>query len=64
MIEDVANFDVLTTDIEKNERSSICNSCDENKNVGESSLCMKCACPIEYVVTYKFKACPLNKWTV
>jgi len=64
MIEDVANFDVLTTDLEKNERSALCNTCDENKNVGESPLCIKCACPIEYVVTYKFKACPLNKWTV
>ncbi len=64
MIEDVSNFNILTTDIEKNERLALCGSCEQNKEVGGSSLCMKCACPIEYVVTYKFKICPLNKWGV
>jgi hypothetical protein len=64
MIEDIKNFDILTTDSEKNERMSLCGVCVENKNINESPVCMQCACPIEYVVTYKFKACPLNKWLI
>lgn len=30
----------------------------------EPLLFMKCVCPIEYVITYKFKVCPLVKWNV
>ncbi len=64
MIEDVSNFDITTTPDEKDKRLALCGSCEENKEVGERQLCMKCACPIDYVVTYKFKICPLNKWDI
>lgn len=65
MIEDVNNFNVLTTDEEKKYRLDMCNSC-EMKRVDElnGNICDSCACPIEYVITYKFKICPLKKWDV
>lgn len=62
MIEDVNNFNVLTSDSEKASRSNTCKMCDESKIIADRKLCMKCACPIDYVVTYKFKECPLGKW--
>lgn len=64
MIEDVNNFNVLTSDSEKVERINICQTCDQKQLVGESELCMECACPIDYVVSYKFKQCPLGKWEI
>jgi hypothetical protein len=64
MIEDVNNFDILTSEEEKQQRTSLCNSCDKNTKVVNVPTCDACACPIEYVVTYKFKICPLKKWNV
>lgn len=64
MIEDVNNFNILTTDSEKAIRMNTCETCDERKIISDSALCMKCACPIEYVVAYKFKECPMGKWEI
>ena len=64
MIEDVNNFNVLTSDQEKQDRLLLCNSCEKNIEFQDSRLCNACACPIDYVVTYKFKICPLEKWSI
>lgn len=64
MIEDPNNFDILTSNEEKQNRQSLCDSCEKNKNTESGQICDLCVCPIEYVVTYKFKRCPLNKWEV
>lgn len=61
MIEDVNNFGILTTDAEKTDRLNLCNTCDMKK---PTNICDACACPIDYVITYKFKICPLDKWGV
>lgn len=62
MIENPDNFDILTSVEEKNLRQSLCDSCDQKQVTEFGDICNKCACPIEYVVTYKFKKCPLDKW--
>ena len=64
MIKDVNNFDILTTEEEKQTRQSLCNSCEKNQNIQFGNICEGCACPIEYVIMYKFKGCPLNKWEI
>lgn len=64
MINDVENFNVLTSEVERIERSTLCNSCENNINIQDIDTCYKCACPIEYVVTYKFKECPIKKWVI
>ena len=60
MIADVNNFGILTSDEEKQSRQSLCEACTENT----LEICQKCACPIEYVVMYRFKICPMDKWGV
>ena len=64
MIEDVNNFDILTTEEEKQHRFNLCNSCEKLTVIAQVPTCNGCACPIEYVVKYKFKMCPLNKWII
>jgi hypothetical protein len=64
MIEDVNKFGIITTDQEKSQRLSMCNSCEKNIEFQGSNLCIACACPIHYVITYKFKKCPVNKWSI
>jgi|APFre7841882793_1041355.scaffolds.fasta_scaffold18109_1 hypothetical protein len=64
MIEDVSKFNVLTSELEKQQRMETCNSCENNIELHSGNLCNACACPINYVVAYKFKICPLEKWTV
>ena len=64
MIEDVNNFNVLTDTTESQIRQSLCNACTENTTIQNSRICNLCACPIDYVITYKFKRCPLNKWSI
>ena len=64
MIKDVANFNVLTDDIEKEKRLFLCNNCDKKTYIGPREICDACACPIDYVITYKFKICPMEKWEV
>jgi len=65
MIEDPKNFDILTNENEKQVRLNTCNSCEQKEFILQDSfICKACACPIEYVVTYKFKQCPLNKWSI
>ena len=63
MIEDPKNFGILTEETEKLSRQSLCNNCEEKNLVNDIDTCNKCACPIEYVITYKFKICPLEKWS-
>jgi len=65
MIEDPNNFGILTTDDEKTVRLNLCNSCTMRRidNIF-GDICDACACPIDYVTTYKFKICPLNKWEI
>jgi len=62
MILDVNNFGILTTEEEKTSRQALCGTCPENIIGDEYPLCKQCACPIEYVIKYRFKICPLNKW--
>lgn len=64
MIEDLSKFNILTTESEKQQRLDSCNSCEKNIDLPSGKLCNACACPIEYVIAYKFKICPLEKWTV
>jgi hypothetical protein len=64
MIEDVNNFNVLTSEQEKNKRLNLCNSCSSKTKIQDDEICQECACPITYVTTYKFKMCPLKKWTL
>ena len=64
MIKDVENFNILTDASESNSRLSLCNACPENTSLDSGNICNACACPIEYVITYKFKICPLNKWSI
>ena len=64
MIEDVNNFGILTNNEEKQFRLSTCNSCEHNAIINDNPTCMKCACPIEYIITYKFKSCPIGIWKV
>ncbi len=64
MIEDPNNFYVLTTEEEKQNRQLLCNSCKKRQDTESGQICNLCACPIEYVVTHKFKKCPLNKWEI
>ena len=64
MIEDPKNFGILTEEIEKLSRLALCNTCEEKVSMAGVDTCNKCACPIDYVITYKFKICPLEKWSV
>jgi hypothetical protein len=64
MIEDPNNFDILTSEEEKQIRQSLCDSCEKNQDTEFGHICESCACPIEYVTMYKFKICPLKKWDV
>lgn len=64
MIDNPENFEVLTSDSEKVNRFALCNSCEKITTMDSISTCDACACPIDYVITYKFKICPLNKWGI
>lgn len=63
MIENVEDFDVLTTQQEKQTRLNTCSECDNNHATEFGRICNACACPINYVITYKFKMCPIGKWS-
>ena len=63
MIEDPNNFGILTSDKEKQQRITLCASCPEKQIVANAETCMKCACPIDYVITYRFKLCPIGNWS-
>lgn len=64
MIKDVENFDVITNAKERQSRLSLCNACEKQIIMLGAPTCDQCACPIEYVISYKFKICPLEKWSV
>lgn len=56
--EDVITEDVFVEDSVRENRESICLSCDKNQN----NICMECACPLPTITNMKFKVCPLEKW--
>ena len=62
MINDIKNFNIPTTDQEKQERLASCEVCPENTESPFGTICARCACPISYVISQKFKTCPLGKW--
>lgn len=64
MIKDVENFDVITNDQERQTRLALCNACEKQTIRSGAPICDQCACPIEYVISYRFKICPLEKWNV
>lgn len=64
MIKDVENFGIVTSPEEKTARLALCESCEKLTAVMDTKTCDACACPIEYVIVYKFKICPLGKWEV
>lgn len=64
MIKDPNNFGILTTQEEKQTRNELCLKCEKHTIVMDVPTCDACACPIEYVTTYKFKICPLEKWSI
>jgi hypothetical protein len=64
MIEDPNNFGIMTTHEEEQHRRSLCNLCEKKTLMNDIETCHMCACPIDYVTTYKFKICPLNKWGI
>lgn len=53
---------IQTTAAEKQKRSALCGACPENK-MNVAPTCNKCACPIEFVINYNFKMCPMGKWS-
>lgn len=64
MINDIQNFNIMTTNHDRQIRLNLCNDCSENKKINDIAVCFACACPIEYVTTQKYKECPLHKWTI
>ena len=64
MIEDINNFNILTSAEEQLLRKTLCDSCENKRTIESGNICNGCACPIEYVTMYKFKSCPLKKWEV
>lgn len=62
MIKDVNNFNIQTTEEEKQNRLQLCNSCPQKTIIDANEICDKCACPIDYVISQKYKLCPLEKW--
>jgi hypothetical protein len=62
MTTDMELRSIQTTDTVKRNRSALCEACPENK-MNVVPTCDKCACPIEYVVNYNFKMCPIGRWT-
>lgn len=64
MIEDVNNFGIETSEEEKQSRQSLCDTCEHNQIISSAHTCMKCACPIDYVIKYKFKICPIGRWSI
>ena len=43
----------------KNNRKSICNSCERKNKLG---LCKECKCIIDLKVLFEVESCPLKKW--
>lgn len=64
MIEDVSKFNIPTSLEEEKERLSLCENCENKDNIDGIDVCSFCACPIkEYIIKYKFKLCPIGKWS-
>ena len=48
-------------EIESNRRKQFCNSC-EFQVIHHEPMCLKCACPIEFITTYDYQTCPVGVW--
>lgn len=59
--ESVITQDEFVDEQLRQERTSICDSCEKLKIVG-NKICDVCACPIEIITNMKFKNCPVGKW--
>ena len=59
--ESIITEDTFVENSTKENRLSICNSCDQFLSVS-GGTCNQCACPISVIVNMKFKTCPLGKW--
>ena len=63
MIKDVEKFNVRTTIDEEQQRVVICSNCPKNIIVNNEYICELCACPMSYIISQKYKECPLGKWS-
>lgn len=63
MIKDIEKFNIATNINEQQLRVTICSSCPHNKFINNEHICEMCACPMEYIVSQKYKECPIGKWS-
>ena len=56
------SLDQYTSVVEKENRLSICKSCDQFKIDEDFTTCNKCGCSINLLITDKNEKCPLEKW--
>lgn len=64
MITDLEKFNIRTGIDEEQQRVIICTSCPKNSFINNEHICTMCACPISYIITQKYKNCPLGNWKV
>jgi hypothetical protein len=53
---------ISTTEEEKLRRLTFCNSCENKKKYNQQDICVKCACPIDFITQFEFKTCPIGLW--
>jgi hypothetical protein len=52
-----------TTEEERQIRLNFCNLCEDNLLIDKIyQTCNLCACPIEFVIRFKFKECLKGNW--
>lgn len=56
------SLDQYTSEVEKENRLSICKSCDQFKIDEDFTTCNKCGCSINLLITDVNEKCPLEKW--
>ena len=61
-LEDLSYREIQTTIEEKNRRKSFCDGCDSVVYHDDVATCKECACPIEFIISFDFKTCPIGKW--
>lgn len=52
---------LLADNDESQRRLSFCESC-QYRVVHQEPICLKCACPIEFITTYEYQTCPIGVW--
>jgi hypothetical protein len=55
--------ELLTTDEERTLRINLCKVCENKTVLNTRQVCGKCLCDLELLHFYRFKNCPINKWT-